>query len=77
MSLRDYFAGKSLPSILKAILEDCKSTTDHEEPNGNNEQVAEWLVADIDGGEEFRIVAELSYRMADAMLSARDRKEGA
>jgi hypothetical protein len=61
MTLRDYMAAKALPDAIKHWTND-----DNDEPEGG---AFEWSCYEIT--EDCRAAAELSYRMADAMLEAR------
>ena len=60
MSLRDYFAAKAMPVALKTLMHDYTRDDKH------------WSWEDHIDNE---MLADLSYRMADAMLVARESTE--
>jgi hypothetical protein len=64
MTLRDYFAGRNMPTLLKMawqIYKDCLGKSDEE----NFDKGGVWI----------KIAAELSYKAADAMLVEREKGE--
>jgi hypothetical protein len=75
MTLRDWFAGMALPSLCKAMLEDSKAELKHDSPKECNLQLNSWLYDRQDDGSDFAKVALASYILADAMITARNRKD--